>query len=126
MAAQHPETTEGENNRQAARLFNRMGLEINRLPEPEDVSLMDTTSDSALLPPLDVMAYSLQHVGGHMEGTDAGLKQAELVGDKLAAFGQASGGFDEQRTVEMQATLDDSMQRHANAFTQYPNLPEYL
>lgn len=128
VQADKPGNSVEETQVQAARLFNRMVMETNGIPAPDDIARLDTSSYTATLKPLDVLQYAAVHMRSHLDMTDPSQK-AELfstidenVDRYAAALGSAA---DSDRTKSIKEDLYEAVRNTPHPATEYPTLPEY-
>lgn len=128
VQADKPGNSIEETQVQAARLFNRMVMETNGIPTPDDITRLDTSSYTATLKPLDALKYAAVHMRSHLDMTNPSQK-AELFStiDKnvdryTAALGSAP---DSDYTKSIKEGLYGAVRNTPHPATEYPTLPEY-
>lgn len=128
VQADNPGNSVEETQVQAARLFNRMVMETNGIPAPDDITRLDTSSYTAALKPIDALKYAAVHMRSHLDMTDPSQK-AELFSiiDKnvdryAAALGSAP---DSDRAQSIKESLHEAVRNTPHPATEYPTLPEY-
>jgi hypothetical protein len=100
------------------------------MPEPADVSRLDTTSTSARVGSSELLGYAIAHAGNHMEndgtlGKKIGAMQIEMIDNYVAA----QGGGSEEHKAAIRAKITEAAQyKHAShhAATRYPNMSDYI
>lgn len=126
MSERYPHADADEAKLKAARLFNRMAMESLGMPEPEDISRLDTSSYDARMQPRDVLAYAVAHGQEILLDTDEDEAKA-FAKDKIGAFVDKIDVEDEFKATY----ADDIRQRmqqmgHRRTSVKYPNVPNYI
>lgn len=114
----------------AARLFNRIALETRGAPAPDDLSLMDEASPTAILSPFAVIGYSMVHAASHMDRSNR-AETAELNGmidDAVETYLtnlNPTGTIDIMQTQNLKDDLQRKVRDSEHPAVKYPSLPEY-
>jgi hypothetical protein len=127
MANKYPDADVEEVGVRAAQLFNRIAMEVHDLPEPDDLSRLDTSSRTAKLEPGDVLAYAIAHANDHMEHRVTDETSSGLEEDKINNFTAKLDGddaFKQYHHDKIQARVQQmGFRRNAS---KYPNTPDYI
>lgn len=127
MARRNPDADTEEIGVKAAQLFNRIAMESHGMPEPDDLSRLDTSSRTARMKESDVLAYAIAHAQDHMENIVTDSTSSGLEEDKIAQFTAKIDGDEGFK----QSTRDDIKRRmqkmgfRRNA-SKYPHVPDYI
>jgi hypothetical protein len=128
VQADKPGNSVEETQVQAARLFNRMMMETNGIPAPDDITRLDTSSYTATLKPLDGLKYAAVHMRSHLDMTDPSQK-AELfstIDKNVDRYAAALGSTpDSDRAKSIKDNLYEVVRNAPHPATEYPTLPEY-
>lgn len=118
----NPDQPDEQTSVEAARLFNRIAIETYGVTPPEDLSRLDTTSETARVAPMGVIRYAVSHLKERLEvGEESELH--ETINDTAAKYMKALG-YEGEQVQEAQAQLyEDIRNRHPSS--EYPTLPEY-
>ena len=120
MARRNPDATDEEVKVKAAQLFNRIAMEVNDMPEPDDLSRLDTSSYAARMKEIDVLAYAIAHARDHAEpGAIRDLEE-----EKIANFTNAVGHQQELHRSEIKHRMQGMGFGHYES--RYPNIPDYI
>jgi hypothetical protein len=128
IQADKPQNSVEETQVQAARLFNRMIMEAHDIPAPDDITRLDTSSDTAMITPMDAMKYAAVHMRSYLEMADPTQKEElfstiEKSADRYAvALGSAP---DSDRAKSIKENLYEAVRNTPNPSIKYPTLPEY-
>ena len=102
-------------------------METHDMPEPDDLSRLDTSSRTARMKESDVLAYAIAHAQDHMENMATDSTSGELEEDKIANFTAKLDG-DEDFKKYHHDDIKHRMQKmgfRRNA-SKYPNVPDYI
>jgi len=127
MANKYPDASVEEVAVKAARLFNRIAMEVHDLPEPDDLSRLDTSSHTARMAPSEVLAYAIAHAKDHMEHgvtdeTSSGLEEDKI--NNYTAKLDGDDAFKKYHHDKIQARVQQmGFRRNAS---KYPNVPDYI
>lgn len=127
MARRNPGVNTEEIQVKAAQLFNRIAMETHDMPQPDDLSRLDTSSRTARMKESDVLAYAIAHAQDHMENMATDSTSGELEEDKIANFTAKLDG-DEDFKKYHHDDIKHRMQKmgfRRNA-SKYPNVPDYI
>lgn len=127
MARRNPGADIEEVQVKAAQLFNRIAMETHDIPEPDDLSHLDTSSRTARMKESDVLAYAIAHAQDHMENMASDSTSSELEEDKIANYTAKLDG-DEGFKKYHHDDIKKRMQKmgFARNASKYPNVPDYI
>lgn len=127
MARRYPDAAVSDVGVKAAQLFNRIAMEVHGLPEPDDLSRLDTSSRTAKMNPSDVLAYAIAHATDHMEHQATDESSSGLEEDKIANFTAKLDGddaFKKYHHDKIQGRVQQmGFRRNAS---RYPHVPDYI
>lgn len=124
MRRRYPDADEDEVAVKGARLFNRIAMEVHGMPEPEDMSWLDTSSSTVRTKSSDVMAYALQHAADHSSDPQ---KLRDLMDEKLTQYTSEIDGDDARRDgFSYQIQKKMSTMGFMRNSRKYPNTPDYI
>lgn len=124
MARRNPDADIEEIQVKAAQLFNRIAMETHDMPEPDDLSHLDTSSHTARMDESDVLAYAIAHAKDHMENIDTDSTSSSLEEDKIANFTNTVGRDEKYHHDDIKKRmLKMGFARNAS---KYPNVPDYI
>lgn len=128
IQADKPGNSIEETQVQAARLFNRMMMEAHDIPAPDDITLLDKSSYTAMITPMDAMRYATVHMRSHLDMADPSQKEElfstiEKSADRYAiALGSTP---DSDRAKSIKEDLYETVRNAPHPSIKYPTLPEY-
>lgn len=99
-------------------------METHDMPEPDDLSRLDTSSHTARMRETDVLAYAIAHAKDHIEDTSADSASNRLEEDKIAAFLSVVGRDEQYHRDDIKQRMQ-KMGFRQNA-SKYPNVPDYI
>lgn len=123
-----PQNSAEETQVQAARLFNRMMMETHDIAAPDDITRLDTSSNTAMITPMDAMRYATVHMRSHLDMADPSQKEElfstiEKSADRYAiALGSTP---DSDRAKSIKEDLYKTVRNAPHPSIKYPTLPEY-
>jgi len=127
MANKYPDADVEEVGVKAAQLFNRIAMEAHGLPEPDDLSCLDTSSRTAKMDPADVLAYAIAHAIDHMEHAATDDTSSGLEEDKIGNFTDRLDGddaFKKHHHDKIKVRIQQmGFRRNAS---KYPRVPDYM
>jgi hypothetical protein len=127
MSQLYPEDDPDTTKVKSARLFNRIAIETHDLPVPDDLSGMDTTSETARMDPFDVMRYGATHLRHRMDLTNP-AELASFNGLIENTVDRALNARDHFDPAEHEATIQqigNDAKTSLSPASRYPTLAEY-
>lgn len=124
----NPQAPQEQTAVDAARLFNRMAIETHGMSAPDDLSQMDTTSETATLTPLEVIGYATAHLKAHLELDNISeLHETinESVGKYMEALGYDASTSSGSEAIQVGRDFIYDSIKNRHPASDYPTLPEY-